>query len=309
MANVSKWLYGPWRRAHRRARLLLGETQALLGRARGEIAAADRKDVEEAILHVKLAKAQGHVEMLEVACDRLEREQQMHLSRWRRAGWLESLESMAYAVLVALALRAFVLEAFKIPSGSMIPTLAIGDQIFVNKYLYGPRLPFTSYRPLHFKAPARGEVVVFVCPIEPHDDYIKRIIAVAGDEVAVRGGAVTVNGAPLPRTRMGEQSFWDKDASGTYWRPFEAIAYQERAEQKEYIALEDADMRRHAPDFGPHVVPDGHVFVMGDNRDHSYDSRAWGPVPIDNILGRATFVWWSWGEEGLRWQRLGRSVQ
>lgn len=308
MPKVSMWLHGPWRRAHKRARVLLSETKALLGRARGELGAAERKDVEDAVTHVKLAKAQGHVEMLEVACDRLEREQELHLARWRRASWLESIESMGYAVLVALALRAFVLEAFKIPSGSMIPTLAIGDQIFVNKYLYGPRLPFTSYRPLHFKAPARGEVVVFVCPIEPHDDYIKRIIAVAGDEVSVRGGAVTVNGQPLSRLRIGEQSFWDKDATGAYWRPFEAIAYQEEIAQNDYVALEDADMRRHAPDFGPHVVPEGHVFVMGDNRDHSYDSRAWGPVPVDNILGRATFVWWSWGEEGLRWQRLGRRV-
>lgn len=309
MLPLKIWLQAPWRRANARARAELRETQTLMRRAGSGLSAESRTMLQDSLAHVRLARAQGHVEMLEAATDRLVNQQQRFLLSYRRSGWLESVESMGYAILIALVLRALVVEAFKIPSGSMIPTLAIGDQIFVNKYLYGPRVPFTSYRPLHFAAPKRGEVVVFVCPVEPNDDYIKRIIGLAGDEIAVRDGTIYVNGKAIERQATGEVTHWDKDVTGTHWRAFAARAFTETVDGHTYVALEDADMRRRAADFGPHTVPAGHVFMMGDNRDHSYDSRAWGPVPVDNILGRAMFVWWSWGEQGPRWQRLGSRVQ
>ena len=300
---------GPFRRADNRAKSLLRETRGLVRRAGSALAPEQKQALTDSLLHVRLARQQGHLEMLEAACDRLETQQERFLSRWRRSGWLESVESVGYAVVVALLLRAVVVEAFKIPSGSMIPTLAIGDQIFVNKFHYGPRVPFTSLRPVALASPKRGEVIVFVSPVPPHDDYIKRIVAIAGDEVAVHGGVVEVNGERLGRQALGQVTHWDRDASGSHWRPFEAQAFCEHAGENVYVTLEDDGLRRHAADFGPYVVPMGHVFVMGDNRDHSSDSRAWGPVPGQNILGRAIFVWWSWGEQGLRTERLGRAVR
>ena len=112
------------------------------------------------------------------------------------SSWKESVGSVLVAILVALTLRAFVVEAFKIPSGSMIPTLAIGDQIFVNKFRYGVRIPFTSTRLVEFEDPQRGEVIVFICPYQPSDDYIKRIAAVGGDELEYRQGILHINGEP-----------------------------------------------------------------------------------------------------------------
>ena len=125
--------------------------------------------------------------------------------------WRESFQSILIAVLIALMLRSFVVEAFKIPSGSMIPTLAIGDQIFVNKYLYGVRVPFTSIRLVDFDEPQRGEVIVFICPIEPHQDYIKRVIGLPGDEVTVRNNTILINGEPVKRKLVGTREFADRD--------------------------------------------------------------------------------------------------
>jgi len=298
-------LFGPLGRARRRAKDLLREAKILMRRAAKRLPAEQQFALDQAILQLRAALVRNEYEAIVDKSARLEKLMGRFLSSYQRASWLESAESIGYAVIVALILRSLVLEAFKIPSGSMIPTLAVGDQIFVNKYVYGPRIPFTSLRPLSFAKPKRGEVVVFVCPIEPHEDYIKRIVGIAGDEVAVRDGVVFLNGAALPHEPLGTVSHWDKDATGEQWRAFSARAYRETVGEHTFVTLQDSDIRHHAADFGPHVVPEGHVFVMGDNRDHSYDSRAWGPVPIDHILGRSMFVWWSWGHDGARFNRLG----
>jgi len=136
------------------------------------------------------------VGVMNKAGDKLAAALDKHLAAYRKPAWRESLESIAVAVLVALLLRSFVVEAFKIPSGSMIPTLAIGDQIFVNKLVYGVRVPFTAIRIIDLAMPKRGEVIVFICPVEPHEDYIKRVIGLPGDEIMVRDGVVSINGQP-----------------------------------------------------------------------------------------------------------------
>jgi len=219
------------------------------------------------------------------------------------SGWKESLQSIILAILVALTLRAFVVEAFKIPSGSMIPTLAIGDQIFVNKYIYGIRIPFTATRLVEFSAPERGDVIVFICPDKPTDDYIKRIVAVEGDTVEVRGGLLHLNGTPVARKALGLKVYPEL-RNGGEWYSEEGLAYEETIDDTTFTVLQ-APSRERPFDHGPVVVPEGHVFVMGDNRDHSRDSRIFGPVPRDNILGRSLFVWWSWGKDGLARERLG----
>ena len=189
----------------------------------------------------------------------------------------EYAEALGVALLLALVIRTFVVQAFKIPSGSMLPTLQIGDHILVNKFIYGPRLevPLTQWslgQLPGFREPRAGDVVVFIYPKERDKDFIKRIVAVAGQSVESRGNKVFIDGKQV------------EDPHAHY-------------EKHDHV------------DFGPYTVPAGHVFVMGDNRDESYDSRFWGPVPIQDIKGLAMVIYWSWGgEHFVRWDRLGRLV-
>jgi len=189
----------------------------------------------------------------------------------------EYAEALGVALLLALVIRTFVVQAFKIPSGSMLPTLQIGDHILVNKFIYGPRLevPLTQWslgQLPGLREPRAGDVVVFIYPKERDKDFIKRIVAVAGQTVEARGNTLLIDGKQV------------EDAHAHY-------------EKRDHV------------DFGPYTVPAGHVFVMGDNRDESYDSRFWGPVPIQDIKGLAMVIYWSWGGENfVRWDRLGRLV-
>ena len=190
----------------------------------------------------------------------------------------EYAEALGVALLLALVIRTFVVQAFKIPSGSMLPTLQIGDHILVNKFIYGPRLevPLTQWslgQLPGFREPRAGDVVVFIYPKERDKDFIKRIVAVAGQTVEARGNTLLIDGKQV------------EDAHAHY-------------EKRDHV------------DFGPYTVPAGHVFVMGDNRDESYDSRFWGPVPIEDIKGQALVIYWSWDgpDRWVRWDRLGRLV-
>jgi signal peptidase I len=193
----------------------------------------------------------------------------------------EYAEALGVALLLALVIRTFVVQAFKIPSGSMLPTLQIGDHILVNKFVYGPRLeiPLTQLslgQLPGLRAPRPGDVVVFVWPKDRSKDFIKRVVAVEGQTVELRQKQLYVDGKP-----------WD-DPHATYGKG------------------------RSGPSesFGPVTVPPGNVFVMGDNRDQSYDSRFWGPVPIADIKGQALIIYWSWDgpDRWVRWERIGRLV-
>ena len=307
LASVSQLFDPKLRAARKSAHLRVREAKKLLRRASGAATSDTQNAVRAAMAAVTEARRNSDVTAMQRTSDRLAALVSEHLEAYRKPPWRESLESIGIAVLVALILRSFVLEAFKIPSGSMIPTLAIGDQIFVNKYLYGVRVPFTSIRVVDFAMPKRGEVIVFICPVEPYEDYIKRVIGLPGDEIAVRGGTIFVNGEPVKRTPLGRTTHWDRDNTNDRWHPFDAMAFRETLGEHEYTVLQDSDQP--ARDYGPVVVPGGHVFMMGDNRDHSYDSRSWGPVPLQNILGRSMFVWWSWGKDGLEVGRIGTWIE
>jgi signal peptidase I len=192
----------------------------------------------------------------------------------------QNVESLLLAVAVALLVRSSVVEAFWVPSGSMLPTIQIGDHIFVNKLAYGMHLPFvdrevTQWSPLH-----RGDVVVFTSPVDRNIDLIKRVIAVAGDTVEIRNKRLYINGAEVP----------DPHANFTDTRN------------------RDAAPRDH---FGPVDVPPGKFFVMGDNRDQSYDSRYWGFADERDVKGQATFIYWSWDSQRhwVRWDRFGHFVR
>ena len=193
----------------------------------------------------------------------------------------ENIEAIVVAIILALFIRTFVVQAFKIPSGSMKDTLLIGDHILVNKFVYGVKIPFSNETLIPVKDPRRGDIVVFRFPEEPEKDFIKRVIAVGGDTVEIRKKKVLVNGEPLNHDY------------GIYTDPYVMPG-----------ALQPRD------NFGPVAVPEGKLFVMGDNRDHSYDSRFWGFVDLDDVRGKAFMIYWSWDSEefGVRWGRIGDMI-
>ena len=197
-----------------------------------------------------------------------------------RSTWREYAEALFMAILLALFIRTFVVQAFKIPSGSMLPTLQIGDHLLVNKFIYGIRIPVVGKRVFAFRTPEQGDVIVFIYPQDPTKDFIKRVVAVPGDRVEVIDKKLYVDGKAID------------DPYGSY----DPVAPR--------------SIRSPRDNFGPFVVPEGHVFVMGDNRDHSHDSRFWGPVPIDDILGKAFILYWSWDSDTFRprWGRLGMRI-
>ncbi len=208
----------------------------------------------------------------------------------RRKGKLrEYVEAFAIALLIALVVRTFVIQAFKIPSGSMENTLLIGDHIFVNKFIYGYHLPYTRGRVLSYSTPQPGDIIVFVFPEDPSKDFIKRVIGIPGDTVEIRDKVVIRNGEPLNESYT---RFADGNSIDGFVRS-----------------------RDNMP---PVKIPKGKYFVMGDNRDRSYDSRFWGFIDEDAIIGKALFIYFSvnwsanvhWYEvwrypELVRWDRIG----
>ncbi len=373
--------------AHRYDRRVMTEGQALVKAARKLLASAGkggRADDDARALRAELKRAtevmataltagdaagvKRGLPRLDALVDRIGGEE--------RSVGREYTESIAWAVVIALLLRGFVVEAFKIPSASMIPTMQIGDFIFVNKLVYGVRVPYTRTKLFDVRGPRRGEVVVFMNPCTPERDFIKRVVGVAGDTIEVRCSLLYVNGQQVPETPVdGRCEYWDQDESSRVWskeddcvhlraqlggQAFSTYYNEDRAEGAPHLGRHDFPSvpeteldrlrargslfscgpdRRTAQErtramgrvesslpagqaaAGPcapqlhYVVPPGHFFAMGDNRDNSNDSRAWGPVPVENLKGKAMFIWLSKGPDatwtppfGLRWSRMGNFV-
>lgn len=200
-------------------------------------------------------------------------------------------------IVIVLVLRSFIGEPFRIPSGSMLPTLAVGDFILVDKFSYGIRLPVINRKVIDVGAPERGEVAVFRYPLDPRVDFIKRIVGLPGDRIEYRDKQLFVNGEPVPQSFLGP--------FGAY--PVHALQrHGETLGDNEYETLVMPGRERGPLEF---VVPDGEYFVMGDNRDNSNDSRDWGTVPDANLVGRAVLVWMSWAPgEGPVWSRIGTRI-
>jgi signal peptidase I len=321
-----------WRRKRhlaKEARLLLGEARRMLRTSGWRLAEGSVLEVRGAIVELEAALELADYARVREAVRAVEQVIERHLTFARKSTFREYAESIGVAVLVALFLRSFVVEAFKIPSGSMIPTLEVGDHIFVNKYLYGVRIPGTDFKFFERLRPQRGEVVVFRFPNPSHlaseedKDFIKRIVAVEGDVVEVRNRALHVNGKPVPRvdaSRSGACTYQDilDETSGVFVEK-SCEAYRETLGSHAYTVFFEPGGS--APrSFAPHTVAPGTVFAMGDNRDNSHDSRYWGGVPTDLIKGRAMFIWLSSKSRAssypwpisfladLRWERMFRGV-
>ncbi|MFN8542908.1 MAG: signal peptidase I [Candidatus Binatia bacterium] len=213
----------------------------------------------------------------------------------RKSTAREYVEALGTALLLALAIRTFVVQAFKIPSESMVPTLLVGDHILVNKFIYGPRIevPLTQWslgRLPGWRKPRPGDVVVFIWPKDRSKDFIKRVIAVEGQTIEVRNNQVYIDGQA-----------WDDPHARFQSDPETRSRLASRAPCGSLPPGGGADC-------ATYTVPPGHVFVLGDNRDKSYDSRFWGPVPIEDIKGLALVIYWSWDGVLGRWSRIGRLV-
>ena len=217
--------------------------------------------------------------------------------------WLDWTAGLFPVILAVFLLRSFLFEPFKIPSGSMIPTLLVGDLILVNKFHYGIRLPVIGTRLVANKDPKRGDVIVFRYPVDPRIDYIKRVVGVPGDEVAYTNQALAINGQPVPVQSQGD--YYDDDSmryAPKFAEKLGEVSHGILVEPKRasiYRPLESLvnfrDNCRYTAEGVTCKVPVGHYFVMGDNRDNSQDSRYWGFVPDENIVGRAFMVWMNFG--------------
>jgi len=194
----------------------------------------------------------------------------------------EYAEAIIIAILIALFIRTFVVQAFKIPSGSMKPTLLVGDHLLVNKFVYGVKIPFLRKTLIPVDNPERGDIVVFIYPVDRSKDFIKRVVGVAGDTLAIKNKRIYINGSP------------SNDGHGVHT---DSLIFPGSLQPRD--------------NFGPVTVPPGHIFVMGDNRDESYDSRFWGFVDLRDVLGKAFIIYWSWDRENsdVRWKRMGRILR
>jgi len=199
--------------------------------------------------------------------------------------WREYGEAIVIAVILALFIRTFVVQAFKIPSGSMIPTLAIGDHILVTKFLYNIKLPFGDTIVVRFAEPQRGDIIVFKFPEDESKDFIKRVVGLPGDQVEIRNKRVWINEALLPEP---------------YTQHVDPSILPHRIQPRDNLR--------------PMTIPPESYFVMGDNRDQSLDSRFWGFVKLPKIKGKAFLIYWSWNGQGplakwVRWERIGRAIR
>jgi signal peptidase I len=194
----------------------------------------------------------------------------------------EFIEAILTALLIAAFIISFIVQAFKIPSGSMIPTLLVGDHLFVNKFIYGIKIPYFRTTLIPITDPKREDVIVFIYPEDRSKDFIKRVIGVSGDTIEMKNKKLFINDQP-------------------YADPYGV--YDDRT-----ILPPDAQPR---DNFGPVVVPPNALFVMGDNRDHSLDSRFWGFVDLKDVQGKAFILYWSWNAEDktVRWSRIAKWIQ
>lgn len=352
-ADSSKASHGPLpdRATLKKAKRFLADVERLLAKNKAKVDVKDQEKLNGAMQGVREAmdgNADG--KRLSTALKELDARADQILGFAKKSTSREYTESIVVAVLIAVVLRAFVFEAFKIPTGSMIPTLAVGDHIFVNKFIYGLRVPLTNRWFVEWGSPERGDVIVFRYPRDLSKDYIKRVVAVAGDRLRVEEQDVYINGKKLQRKQArpfeyleeGESQGW-LSSGPAYVR--NAIAYPETSQSTdlEYTVLYDPGRFSREPfprfqqlpgiDCGPNadsghdecVVKEDYVFVMGDNRDNSSDSRFWGGVPTSYVKGKAMFVWMSFGSDpddvktadgtkaepsvfAIRWGRIGTSV-
>ena len=243
-----------------------------------------------------------------------------NLRSYGKSARRQNVETIVIAVALALAIRAFVFQPFKIPSGSMLPTLLVGDHILINKFVYGTRIPLTNKIFFPFSEIDRGDIIVFKLSEDNATDfpmpgkgafYVKRAVGIAGDEIDISGRDVLINGRAVEQVYAGNYEYPDQKFFSVTDR------YEQSLSGKNFSVLYkkgSSSTTRGKMSF-PLVVPKGRIFVMGDNRDNSYDSRFWGFVPVENVYGKAFMIHWSWNlsnpgfADKVRWERIFSGIE
>ena len=302
-------------KARKKARALVKETELVLNQNRSKLNPEAVSIVEQKIGNLENAlSSQNYQEILRTTQE-LEAASEDYLSKYKKSRLRQNIEALAFAIILALIIRTFVFQPFKIPSGSMIPTLLVGDHLLVNKFVYGTKIPFTDIEIFPLEKIKHGDVIVFTYPNNENDPsknglyYIKRVIGLPGDDVDLDGRNLVINGEKIPLEYIGTYS--DERNSEQF------DEYTEDLLGKEHTVI--FRKGKEATNRGSYIpvtkVPEGYVFVMGDNRDNSQDSRFWGFVPIENIAGKAFLVHWSWDfgnpdiTNKVRWNRILSGIE
>lgn len=296
------------RRERNAAEELLAQVEPWATKHSGALSAKTRTALAEQTVRMLEAIAQGEEILLRKACEKLAATYSGAAAKSTGQRSFDAAWGLTKALAVALAIRTIFLEPFSIPSASMLPTLDVGDRIFVNKLVYGVRVPFTNWVPfVVWREPRAGDVVVFNNPVVPDKDYIKRIVGVPGDSIEVRARALFVNGQPVDTEVVkADYRFMDRVGEGGPWRQHEGALVKETFAGQPHLVLHLGDEYPGVVE-GPYEVPPGHVFVMGDNRENSEDSRyglgggrGLGAqfVPFGHIKGKAMVVWLSLSHGG-----------
>lgn len=270
--------------------------------------------IEDKLRYLRKALSNESYDELLLKTEELEEISKQKFSRFTKSKIRQNIEAIVIAIALALLIRTFVVQPFKIPSGSMIPTLLVGDHLLVNKFLYGTKIPFTDKVVLPLSDFKHGDVIVFIYPNTGNNNstkgvhYIKRVVGLPGDSIEVEGRNLIINGNKIPLKYLG--SFKDKRKDNLY------DEYEEDLFGKKHSVIYQKG--KEFTDQGSYLpvgkVPENMVFVMGDNRDNSRDSRYWGFVPLKNIEGKAFVTHWSWDwnnrdiVDKIRWNRLFSSI-
>jgi signal peptidase I len=307
-------MIGIWSKEYqikKRAKQAVSTASSLLKKNSSKVESGVAEVIREKLNHTEKALRDGNSRELVSKTDELEDAVRDHLSRFSKSKLRQNIEALLVAIALALLIRTFVVQPFKIPSGSMIPTLLVGDHLLVNKFAYGTKIPFTD----KFILPGiddieRGDVIVFIYPDYENDPskkgvhYIKRVIGLPGDNVDIKGRNLYINGEEVPLDFLGDFS---DERSGVAYDEYEENLF---GKKHSVIYEKGREVTQRGNYIPVQQVPEGHVFVMGDNRDNSQDSRFWGYVPIGNIEGKAFLIHWSWNLDDesilnkVRWNRI-----
>ncbi len=289
---------------------ILSQTKSVLDKNISKINPGSAALIKQRIGSLEAALAEGDTKDILIEADALEGASHDYLSKYAKSKLRQNIEALVFAVVLALLIRTFIFQPFKIPSGSMIPTLLVGDHLLVNKFIYGTKIPFSDKVVFPIKDIERGDVIVFTYPNSERDPskkgvyYIKRVVGLSGDRIDIEGRSLLINGQKVPMQFIG--TYLDK-RNGEAFDEYDEDLYGDDHKVIFRKGKENTNTGHYMP---VTKVPQGKVFVMGDNRDNSQDSRYWGFVPIENIAGKAFVIHWSWDfdnpdlKDKVRWGRI-----